>query len=42
MLDTLAEFHGSDWDEKLANQWRTAIDLATAKMFEGYEENFHV
>jgi hemoglobin-like flavoprotein len=37
LIETLAEFHGKDWDEQLATQWREALDLAIATMLEGYE-----
>ena len=42
MLDTLAKFHGDDWDEELAGAWTGAIDHASELMFEGYAEHFHV
>ncbi len=42
MLETLARFHGDEWDEALAAQWREAIGRATELMFEGYQEHFHV
>jgi serine phosphatase RsbU (regulator of sigma subunit)/hemoglobin-like flavoprotein len=35
LLGQLAEFHGSDWTQVLANQWRTAYVAATRLMFEG-------
>jgi len=42
LLAALARFHSADWDDVLATQWRDAIDRATAKILEGYRENFHV
>ena len=42
MLDTLEQFHGDDWDEGLADQWREAIGRSTELMFEGYAEHFKV
>jgi hemoglobin-like flavoprotein len=38
LLETLAEFHGSDWDVALEKQWRGAIERAFAVMFEAYDE----
>jgi hemoglobin-like flavoprotein len=42
MLDTLAAFHGSDWHDELAAQWKEAIGRATELMFEGYDKRFHL
>jgi hemoglobin-like flavoprotein len=36
MLATLGRFHGKDWSAGLAQDWKDAIDLASAKMLEGY------
>jgi hemoglobin-like flavoprotein len=36
MLTTLRQFHGKDWTEDLARQWREAIDRTTQQMFAGY------
>lgn len=36
MLATLAEFHGSEWDTELNDQWRAALDRASAVMLRGY------
>ena len=36
MLSTLREFHLSDWNEPLEQQWRAAFDLAIEAMLEGY------
>jgi len=35
LIEQLAEFHGSDWTQGLADQWRTAYAAATRLMFEG-------
>ena len=42
LLATLEEFHGPDWSEALAAQWRAAFDDAAKIMYEGYERRFHV
>ena len=42
MLETLASFHGTDWNEELSNQWRSAIDLTTNEMMAGYSEHYTV
>ena len=42
LLETLAEFHGADWDENLAAQWRAALDLAIATMLQGHEGIYSV
>jgi hemoglobin-like flavoprotein len=36
MLEALGRFHGHEWDEQLAQQWREALALATATILEGY------
>lgn len=36
LLETLAKFHGADWDESLARQWGEALDLAARTMLAGY------
>ena len=36
LLETLARFHGVDWSDSLENQWRVAIEAATAAMLQGY------
>lgn len=38
MLDTLEQFHGSDWNEALEAEWRAAIKLATDVMHRAYDE----
>ena len=42
LLDVLATFFRDDWDDSLAEEWRTAIQDAAAKMLEGYEHRYHV
>lgn len=37
LLDTLATFHGADWSESLAAQWRDALDSVIATMKQGYK-----
>lgn len=39
MLATLARFHGGAWNEHLAQQWETALALASEKMLEGYTDS---
>jgi hemoglobin-like flavoprotein len=34
LLMAIQEFHGSEWDQALEDQWRTAIDEAIALMLE--------
>lgn len=38
MMDTLEEFHDSDWDESLAEAWSRALKRAIDKLMEGYAE----
>lgn len=42
MLTTMQRFHGDDWSEDLAQQWRAAIENARDRMFQGYEERMTV
>lgn len=42
MLATLERFHGKDWDEALARQWREALEKAVDKMLEGYEKEYGI
>jgi hemoglobin-like flavoprotein len=37
MLAALEKFHGEQWNDALANQWREAIERATEAMFHGYD-----
>lgn len=39
MLETLGRFHGREWDESLAQQWREALELAAATILEGYTDS---
>jgi hypothetical protein len=41
-MSTLERFHGAEWDEELAGQWREAIDRASETMLEGYRTHFSV
>lgn len=36
LLETLKDFHGSDWDDTLHRAWREAFDLSVSVMLEGY------
>jgi hemoglobin-like flavoprotein len=36
-LETLADYHGPDWDDGLESQWRAASEKAFKAMFEGYD-----
>jgi hemoglobin-like flavoprotein len=42
LLESLAQFHGAEWDEKLARQWTEAIDLASRAMLAGYDQDISV
>jgi hemoglobin-like flavoprotein len=42
LLKTLERFHGQAWDDRLATQWREAIDAAIAAMIQGYRKHYHV
>jgi hemoglobin-like flavoprotein len=42
LMSTLERFHGAEWDEALAGQWREAIDRASETMLEGYRTHFSV
>ena len=33
-------FHGDDWDEGLAVQWRESIEKAPEMMFDGYDRDY--
>jgi hemoglobin-like flavoprotein len=39
MLAVLEDFHGEDWGEALAGQWREAIDGVSDSMLFGYDEH---
>jgi hemoglobin-like flavoprotein len=36
LLDTLEQFHGSAWNERLETQWTDAVNMATDAMRDGY------
>jgi len=40
LIEAIHDFHGDDWNEDLAVQWREAIKKATATMLEGYERDY--
>jgi hypothetical protein len=42
MLVALERFHAIDWSEKLAGEWRSAIDTAAEAMFDGYHQRFEL
>ncbi|MEQ8786404.1 MAG: globin [Pirellulaceae bacterium] len=42
MLTALKSFHGEDWNDGLAQQWKEAIGRATELIFEGYDERFRL
>jgi hemoglobin-like flavoprotein len=42
LLEVLLRFLGQGWTEGLAAEWKTAIDDASAVMFEGYATHFTV
>jgi hemoglobin-like flavoprotein len=42
MLETLATFHGDDWNDALALAWQHALDDAINVMFEGYQKRARI
>lgn len=38
LLATLSEFHGEDWTDALAEQWRDAVAATSKVMFNGYDK----
>ena len=42
ILESLEEFHGSDWDDNLSRQWHTAISLASQQMLKGYDQRISI
>jgi hemoglobin-like flavoprotein len=42
LLATLEQFHGQDWNPHLDEQWKGAIDRATALILEGYQTHFTI
>jgi hemoglobin-like flavoprotein len=39
LLESIKEFHGSEWDQDLGHEWRAAIDEAIAVMLEEYRNS---
>jgi len=37
LLAALDQFHGDDWDDALAEEWRHAVDATSKAMFDGYD-----
>lgn len=42
LLVALEEFHGTDWSQDLARQWREATASAVQHVLEGYDRPAHV
>jgi hemoglobin-like flavoprotein len=42
LLASLEQFHGKQWDQEAAGQWRAALDRAAEVMLAGYREPVHV
>jgi hemoglobin-like flavoprotein len=42
LLEVMQRFLEEDWTEELAKEWKTAIDDASAVMFEGYSKHITV
>jgi hemoglobin-like flavoprotein len=42
LLVALRDFHGKQWDEALAGEWRTAYEQALPFMIEGHADDFQV
>jgi hemoglobin-like flavoprotein len=42
LLEALERFHGADWSETLAGEWRDAIACTTQVMLMGYQAPVHV
>jgi hemoglobin-like flavoprotein len=38
LIETIARFHGADWTDDLAEQWRAALDRASHIMTQAYDE----
>jgi hemoglobin-like flavoprotein len=38
LLASLESFHGSDWNDTLADEWREAVDAISVVMFKGYDK----
>ena len=39
LLIALERFHGDDWNDALATEWRDAMDVACKAMFDGYDRH---
>ena len=37
LLAALDQFHGNDWNDELADEWREAVDATSKVMFDGYD-----
>jgi hemoglobin-like flavoprotein len=42
LLEVMQRFLEDEWTEELGSEWKTAIDEASAVMFEGYKKHFTV
>ena len=42
LLEILEDVFQDDWDQQLHEDWKNAIDLAVARMLEGYERTYSV
>ncbi len=42
LLAALERYHGTDWDQETAGQWRQALEQAAEAMLAGYREPVHV
>jgi hemoglobin-like flavoprotein len=42
MIESLAHFHGEEWTDSLAAEWKESIDRAIAPMLQGYLESARI
>lgn len=42
LLTSLRDFHGEQWDEALAEEWRAAYEKALPYLIEGHRDDFEV
>ena len=42
LLTSLQDFHGEQWEEALADEWRTADEQALPYLIEGHRDDFEV
>jgi hemoglobin-like flavoprotein len=42
MMESLARFHGDDWSDSLAAEWKESIDRAINPMLRGYSESTRI